>query len=99
MRQNAVSSAPQKEAPIHSDETTATIPTVVEAWRRRSMPSTSVLWAALGKSVRASAITDAASSGELRTRPATNSAISASGKIESSRLKATMAASPVRPSS
>ena len=99
MRQNAVSSAPQKEAPTHSEETTATMPTVVEDCCRRRMPSTSVLWAAVGKIVRASAITDAASSGLRSTRPATNSAISASGKIDSSRLYATIAARPVRPSS
>ena len=63
------------------------------------MPSTSVLSAAVGKIVRASAITEAASSGERSTRPATNSEISASGKIDSSRLYATIAARPVRPSS
>ena len=39
-----------------------------------------------GRSCCASAITDAASSGDRSTRPATNSAISASGKIDSSRL-------------
>ena len=39
MRQNAVSSAPQNEAPTHSEETSATIPTVVEASCRRRMPS------------------------------------------------------------
>ena len=55
------------------------------------MPSTSVLSAAVGKIVRASAITEAASSGERSTRPATNSEISASGKIDSSRLYATIA--------
>src|SRR3954470_8741024 len=99
MRQNAVSSAPQKEAPTHRDETRATIPTVVEDCCRRSTPSTSVLGAAVGKIVRASLTTDAASSGLLRTRPASNSAISGIGKIDSSRLYATIAARPVRPSS
>ena len=99
MRQNAVSSAPQNEAPTHSEETIATMPTVVEDCCRRRTPSTSVLCAAVGKIVRASLMTDAASSGLRRTRPATNSAISASGKIDSSRLYATIAARPVRPSS
>src|SRR5918998_4490376 len=99
MRQNAVSSAPQNDAPTHSEETTATIPTVVEDCCRRRMPSVSVLGAGVGKIVRGSAITDAASSGDSSTRPATNSAISASGKIDSSRLYATIAARPVRPAS
>src|SRR3954471_7572951 len=99
MRQNAVSSAPQKEAPTHRDETRATMPTVVEDCCSRRTPSTSVLCAAVGKIVRASLMTDAASSGLRSTRPATNRAISASGKIDSSRLYATIAARPVRPSS
>ncbi len=99
MRQNAVSSAPQKDAPTHSEETTATMPTVVEDSCSRRMPSTSVLSAAVGKIVRASWMTDAASSGERSTRLATNSEISASGKIDSSRLYATIAARPVIPSS
>ena len=86
MRQNAVSSAPQNDAATHSDETSATIPTVVEACSSRRMTSSSVLSAALGKIVSASASTEAASSGERRTRPPTNSAISASGKMEASRL-------------
>ena len=75
------------------------MPTVVEDCCRRRIPSVSVLWAAVGKIVRASAITDAASSGDSSTRPATKSAISASGKIDSSRLNATIDARPVRPSS
>src|SRR6478735_5123045 len=99
MRQNAVSRAPQKDAPIHSEDTTATMPTVVEDSCSRRMPSTSVLSAAVGKIVRASWMTDAASSGERTTRLATNSEINASGKIDSSRLYATIAERPVIPSS
>ena len=47
MRQNAVSSAPQKDVPTHSEEISATIPTVVEACCTRSISSVSVLSAAL----------------------------------------------------
>ena len=86
MRQNAVSSAPQKEALTHSEEITATIPTVVEDCSSRLMASLSVVSAARGKIVSASLRTEAASSGDRSTRPATNREISASGKIESSRL-------------
>src|SRR3954471_8322859 len=99
MRQNAVSSAPQNDAETHSEEITATIPTVVEDCSRRLIARVSVESAALGKTVSASLSTEAASSGERSTRPATNGAISASGKIDSSRLYATIAARPVNPSS
>jgi hypothetical protein len=86
MRQNAVSSAPQKDALTHSEETRAIRPTVVEACSSRRTPDVIVPRAAVGKMRWASAITESASSGERSTRPATNSAISASGKIDSSRL-------------
>src|SRR3954452_6697753 len=99
MRQNAVSSAPQNDAPTQSEETTATIPTVVEVSCRRLTPSTSVLSAAVGEIVRASLITESATSGERSTRPATNSAISASGKIERINWYATIDARPVKLSS
>ena len=39
MRQNAVSSAPQKDEPIHRELTSAMIPTVVEACSSRRTPS------------------------------------------------------------
>jgi hypothetical protein len=86
MRQNAVSSAPQNEALTHTLVATATMPTVVDDVSRRRTPSPSVLSAADGKSRLRSASTDDCSSSERSTRPATNSATSASGKIDSSRL-------------
>jgi len=86
MRQNAVSSAPQNDALTHSDETSASSPTLVETRSTPWMAATSVESAALGKMRLASSSTDSASSCERSTLPATNSAISASGNIESIRL-------------
>ena len=50
------------------------------------MPSESVESAAVGKIRCRSASSDACSSSERSTRPAMNSATSANGKIDSSRL-------------
>ena len=86
MRQNAVSSAPQNELENHVAATTATMPTVVEDWRTRLRPSSSVDSAASGNSRRRSSTTDASTSSEASTRPATNSATSASGNTDSIRL-------------
>ena len=86
MRQNAVSSAPQKEEPNQIEATTAAIPTVGEVSCSRRMPSDSVESAAVGKIRCRSASSDACSSCERSTRPAMNSTTSANGKIESSRL-------------
>ena len=64
----------------------ATIPVVVDDSCSRRTASLSVLSAALGNSCSRSSSTDAWTSGERSTRPAMNSATSATGKIESSRL-------------
>ena len=86
MRQKAVSSAPQNDEPNQIEPTTAAIPTVGEVCCRRRMPSDRVESAAVGKIRCRSASTDACSSSERSTRPAMNSATSANGKTDSSRL-------------
>ena len=86
MRQNAVSSAPQNELENQAAATSATIPTVVDELRTRRRPSISVDSAAAGNSRCRSSTTDASTSSEDRTRPATNSATRASGNTDSSRL-------------
>ena len=86
MRQNAVSSAPQNVDPNQIDATTAAVPTVGDVCCRRRMPSDSVDSAAVGNSRLRSDSRDACSSSERSTRLAMNSATSANGKTESSRL-------------
>ena len=99
MRQNAVSSAPQNDVENQVAATIATIPTVVDDWRTRRRPSTSVDSAASGNSRSRSCTTDASTSSDARILPATNSPTSASGSTERIMLYASMAAMPVRLSS
>jgi hypothetical protein len=99
MRQNAVSSAPQKELENQIAAMIAMIPTVVEDSRTRRRPSSRVDCAASGNSRPRSSTTDCSTSGEERTRPATNSATSASGNTDNISVYATIAARPVRLSS
>src|SRR3954451_5366099 len=96
MRQKAVSSAPQKEAPTHRLATRAMIPAVVEGSRTWCSALLKVDDAVEGKSSWRSARTERSSDGLESTWPATKRAISATGKTDSSRLYATIAASPVR---
>ena len=94
-----MSSAPQNEVANQIEATTATMPVVVEdSWSRR-IASLSVLSAAEGKSCSRSIRTEAWISSERRMRPAMNRATSATGKIDSRRLYATIEARPVRLSS
>ena len=99
MRQNAVSSAPQNDDAKYTAATSAMIPVVVDASCRRRTSSISVDSAADGKIRSRSSSTDSSSSSERSTRPAMNSAISVIGRIESSRLYATIADRPVTLSS
>src|SRR6476469_4551117 len=96
MRQNAVSRAPQNEAPTQRLATRAMMPAVVEDSRTWRSASLSVLAAVEGNSSCRSARTERSSDWLASTCPATNSAISATGKTDSSRLYATIAARPVR---
>ena len=86
MRQNAVSSAPQKLAPTQTDATRAMMPAVVEDSRTWRSASLSVVSAAEGKSCWRSERTERSSSGLESTWPATNSEISATGKTLRRRL-------------
>ena len=81
MRQNAVSSAPQNEDANQSAATSATMPTVVEvSCSRRIAVAQRALGRAWGRALRGRAAPSAASSGERRTRPATNSATARAGR-------------------
>ena len=86
MRQNAVSSAPQKELENQTAAITARMPTVVEDSCTRRRPSSSVDCAAWGNRRSRSSSTDASTSSEERIRPATKSATSASGRTDRIRL-------------
>ena len=70
MRQKAVSSAPQNEAPIHSEAAMAAMPTVVEDSRTRRSTSSRVDSASLGKTCWRSATTEVSTSGLESTWPA-----------------------------
>ena len=67
-------------------DSSANTPKLVELSRTRSSALVSVSSVAVGNSWRRSASTLCSRSGSWSTRPAMNSASSASGKIESSRL-------------
>ncbi len=86
MRQNAVSSAPQKLVATQSEATRAMMPAVVLDSRTSRSASLRVVSVAEGKSSWRSRRTERSRSGESRIWPAVNSAISATGKTESSRL-------------
>ncbi len=86
MRQNAVSSAPQNDVATQRLAMKATMPTVVDEPRISRSARDSVVAVALGKSFCRSARTEISSCGEASTCPATKSAISATGKIDSRRL-------------
>jgi hypothetical protein len=99
MRQNAVSSAPQNDAPIHTLASSANSPKLVEEPRIRSSAPAIVDFAVVGNRVCRSASTRCSSRSLSSTWPATKSPSRASGRIDSSRLYATMAERPVRLSS
>ena len=86
MRQNAVSSAPQNDVATQMLAMNATMPTVVDELRISRSACVSVVSVALGNSSCRSTSTERSSSGAESTWPATKRAISATGKIESSRL-------------
>ena len=86
MRQNAVSSAPQNEEPIHTLAISAAIPMPPESFRTRSSTFRSVDSAVRGKIRSRSIRTLFWNSWLLRTWPPMNSASSARGSTDSSRL-------------
>ncbi len=86
MRPKAVSIAPQKEAPIHSEPTKAAIPIVVELSSIRASTSVSVCCSVLGKSRCRSSSTPASTPPTFSTWPKTKSTSRAKGKTASIRL-------------
>ena len=86
MRQKAVSSAPQNEAPIQIEVTSAAMPMLVEEASTWCSALATVCSAAPGKILRRSRITLCSSALLFTIWPAMNSDRSASGRIESSRL-------------
>ena len=86
MRQKAVSSAPQNDAPIHTDVTSAAMPMLVEEVSTWCSALATVCSAAPGKILRRSRITLCSSALLSTIWPAMNSDSSASGRIDSSML-------------
>ncbi len=82
----AVSIAPQKEAPIHSEPRKAAIPIVVEFSSIRSSALLSVPCSALGKSRWRSSSTPVSTPLTFSTCPKTKRTSSAKGKTASIRL-------------